>query len=206
MKVWLSKIHSWLIRSSGTRAGLVILFILALADASFFPVPVTTYFLAVVVLNREMTFRYVLFVVLGTLTGAFTGYLIGDLLWIRDDGDFTKLSTFIFNNIPGFTELLYNKIQILFTKWNIWILCAAVTTPIPYGIFSVFAGSFEINIFGFLITTFVCQSIKFYLLATVTLNLGTHIRKFQSLNLKASALMNSAFITIVTFFSNIFKN
>jgi membrane protein YqaA with SNARE-associated domain len=206
MKVLLSRIHSWLIRSAGTRVGLVTLFIFALADASFFPVPVTTYFLAVVVLNREMAFRYVLFVILGTLTGALTGYLIGNLVWIKDNGDFTGLSTFIFNNIPGFTENLYYKIQILFTKWNIWILCAAVTTPIPYGIFSVFAGSLQINIFVFLITTLVCQSIKFYLLATVTLNIDTHVRKLTSFNLRASAILNSAFIAIATFFSNTFKS
>ncbi len=206
MKVWLSKIHSWLITSAGTRAGLVILFILAFADSSFFPVPVTTYFLTLVILNREMIFNYVLFVILGTLTGALTGYFIGDLVWIKDTGDFTGFSTFIFNNIPGFTENLYNKVQILFTKWNIWILCAAVTTPLPYGVFSVFAGSLKINIFGFLITTFISQSIKFYLLAIVTLNIDKHITKVKSLNLRASAILNSAFIAIVAFFSNTFKN
>jgi undecaprenyl-diphosphatase len=206
MKKWFRGIQSWLKKSAGTRVGLFALFIFAFADASFFPLPVTTYFLVMVVLNKEKIFNYVVFVLLGTLAGALSGYLIGDFAWVKDNGDFTGLSTFIFNNIPGFTESLYIKIQFLFTKYNFWILGAAVATPIPYGVFSVFSGAFEINIFIFLMTTFACQSIKFILLAWVTLNLENHVRKLSSFNLRASAILNSAFITLVTFFSNTFKN
>jgi membrane protein YqaA with SNARE-associated domain len=180
-----------------TKWGIWILFIFAFADASFLPLPVTTLFLILLLLNTGKAYKYVLFVVSGTLAGAFTGYLIGHFAWIKPNGEFTGLVQFLFNNIPGFSEGAYDKIHSLFTKWDYWILCGATITPVPYSVFSISSGVFEINIFLFLLATLVCQSIKFFILAFVTIRLGTEVKKLMELNWKPVAIITTLSILVI---------
>ena len=169
--------------------GTFALFICAFADASFLPLPVTTFFLILILLNTRMIFKYIFFVVLGTLTGALAGYSAGHFAWLKPDGNFTGVVQFLFNNIPGFSVGVYEKVHILFTKWDFWILCAATTTPLPYGIFSVTSGVFGINIFIFFFTTLVCQTIKFSFLALLTTKLGPEATRMMKLNWKPVAVL-----------------
>ncbi|MDP3916276.1 MAG: hypothetical protein Q8R96_21325 [Bacteroidota bacterium] len=86
---------------------------------------------------------------LGTLTGGLAGYSIGHFVWIDASGEFTGLARFVFENIPGFTEAVYQSIHIQFNKWGLGILFLAPFIPVPYKIFSISSGAFDINIFIF---------------------------------------------------------
>jgi membrane protein YqaA with SNARE-associated domain len=179
---------------AGTKWGTWALFICAFADASFLPMPVTTFFLILLVLNTRMTFKYVGLAVAGTLAGAMTGYSIGHFLWLKPDGEFTAAVQFIFNHIPGFSQDVYERVHVLYTRWNFWILCAATATPLPYGMFSVTSGVFDINIFIFSLATLFCQGIKYLFLTFITLKLGSLTRRFKDLNWKPVAIITTATI------------
>jgi membrane protein YqaA with SNARE-associated domain len=196
------RIRAWLIQGAGTKRGSISLALCSFSDASLFPFPVNTYFLLMVILNKQKTDTFILVALLGTLAGALAGYMIGDLAWIKDNGDFTVFSTFIFNNVQGFTEIQYDKIRILFNKWDIWILATATITPIPYGLISVFAGALEINVLVFMITTAVCQFIKFLLLGKVVVALDAQVRKLRFFGLKAFAGMGLSLPLMMHLFQN----
>ena len=179
------------------------MFICAFADASFLPLPVTTFFLVLILLNRRKLYKYILFVVLGTVTGALAGYTIGHYAWVKPDGEFTGVVQFLFNNIPGFSLAVYEKVQTLYTKWDFWILSGATVTPLPYGMFSVTSGAFNINIFIFFVTTLISQVIKYVFLAFFTVIIGPKIRKLSEIDWKPVAIIIPVFIVIIILLTSV---
>lgn len=190
------RLNMWILQLANTRWSIWALFICAFTDASFFPLPVTTFFLILIMMNDQMIIKYLFSIIAGTLTGALTGYVIGHFAWLKPDGEFTGFVHFLFNNIPGFSASVYEKVHSLFTRWDFWILCGATLTPLPYGMFAVSSGAFEINIFIFFLATLGSQGIKFIFLSFVTLKLGPQIRKLIQLKSKPVAIITKASVIL----------
>ncbi len=196
MKNWFKKLHIWILQWAETKWGVWALFFCAFADASFLGLPAPMLFLALAMLHIKKTYKYALFGLLGTLAGAIAGYLIGHFAWIDPRGEFTGVAQFFMNNIPGFSESGYDKIHVLYEKWDFWILLTAATIPLPYKIFSISSGIFDINVFIFLIATLISQGIKFFLLALITIKSGPKLKKLFVFNWKNIAIIATASITI----------
>jgi membrane protein YqaA with SNARE-associated domain len=175
-KNWSAWLYSQSIRIADNKLIIWLLAMSAFTDASFIPLPVTTFFLILIIINPKTTFKYIIFVTAGTLSGSIAGYLAGRFAWIGADGEFTRLAHFLFDNIPGVSLDFYNQTGLLFSKWGIWILSIATITPIPYGIFSISSGVFNINIYLFSIVTLVCQVLKYFLVGYITLKSGRKIK------------------------------
>jgi membrane protein YqaA with SNARE-associated domain len=203
MKDWFKKVNIWIAYLANTKWGTFALFIFAFADASFLPLPVTTFFLVLILLNRRKLYKYILFVVLGTVTGALAGYTIGHYAWVKPDGEFTGVVQFLFKNIPGFSLAVYEKVQTLYTKWDFWILSGATVTPLPYGMFSVTSGAFNINIFIFFVTTLISQAIKYLFLTFFTVIIGPKIRKLSEFDWKPVAIVIPVFIVIIILLTSV---
>ncbi|NJK85734.1 MAG: hypothetical protein HC906_06970 [Bacteroidales bacterium] len=120
------------------------MFICAFADASFFPVPTPMLFIGLALLNIKNTYKLAVSGTLGTTAGTVIGYIIGYFAWTTSSGDFTGIAHFFFKFIPGFSVDVYEKIRILYLKWDFWILFTAGYTPIPYKLFSISSGVFNI--------------------------------------------------------------
>jgi len=203
MKDWFKKVNIWIAYLANTKWGTFALYICAFADASFLPLPVTTFFLVLILLNRRKLYKYILFVVLGTVTGALAGYTIGHYAWVKPDGEFTGVVQFLFKNIPGFSLAVYEKVQTLYTKWDFWILSGATVTPLPYGMFSVTSGAFNINIFIFFVTTLISQAIKYLFLTFFTVIIGPKIRKLSEFDWKPVAIVIPVFIVIIILLTSV---
>jgi membrane protein YqaA with SNARE-associated domain len=202
MKKWFENLNIYISQLAETKWGTLILFISAFADASVLPLPVTTYFLILILLNTRMIYKNILLVVGGTVAGAVAGYSVGHFAWFNPDGDFTTIVQFLFKNIPGFSVNVYDKVHVLYTKWDFWILGLATATPLPYGMFSVSAGVFNLNIFIFFFTTLISQSIKYSFLALFATVLGPKIRILMQSDLKRIIVIAAAFIIIAIILSN----
>ena len=204
MKNWFKMIKLWSLKWTNTKWGTWALFICAFADASFLPLPTPMFFLALTLLNITKAYKYALFGTLGTVFGALAGYPIGHFAWLNANGDFTGIAHFLFDHIPGFSEAIYNTIYIQFVKWGFWILFIASFIPVPYKIFSISSGVFDINVFMFCFATLISQGIKFYSLALLTIRIGPKVKKLLDFNLKpiaiiATACISSAIIVIKAF-------
>lgn len=197
---------NWITQAADKKWTTWALFLCSFADASFIPFPSSTFFLLLITLNTKKVSEYIISATLGILSGALVAYSVGHFVWFGPHGEYTGFSQFLFNHAPGFSEDAYFKIYILYTQWNFWLLCVASLTPIPYGIFAVFSGVFEINIFIFLFTTLISHVIKFSILALAALKIGEQIRKLAANNWKPLAQITSVFIGILIFISNTFKN
>ena len=204
MKNWFKRLHIWSLQWANTKWGIWALVICAFADASFFGLPTPILFLALALLNIKKAYKYALFGTLGTLAGAIAGYSIGHFAWLNTNGEFTRLAQFLFNNIPGFSEAGYDKIHILYAKWDFWILFVAAALPLPFKIFSISSGVFDINLLIFCIATLISQGIKFFLLAILTIKLGPEVKKLFEFNWKPVAIIATATIAITILIIKIF--
>lgn len=146
-----------------------ILFAGSFADASVWPFPVATLFIAVVLVLPEKSGRIILVSTIGTLLGAIAGYLTGRFVWIGPEGEFTRLAMFTFNHVPGFSENLYEKAGDLYSKWHNWILFLGSFTPIPFGAFTVSSGVFERPFLLLCLITLLSHILKYSLLSALSL-------------------------------------
>jgi membrane protein YqaA with SNARE-associated domain len=73
VKNWFKSLYKRSLQLANTKWGIWVLFIGAFADASFLPMPVTTFYMVLAALNTKKTFNYTFFVILGTLAGALAG-------------------------------------------------------------------------------------------------------------------------------------
>jgi membrane protein YqaA with SNARE-associated domain len=192
MKEIFKRLNSWILKWADTKWGPWALFLCSFADSSIFGLPTPMLFIVLVLLNFKKVYKYVLFGILGTLSGSIAGYSIGHFIWLDMNGEFTGLAQFLFNNIPGFSEAGYNKIHILYENWDFWILFIAAALPLPFKIFSISSGVFDINIFIFCIATFISQGLKFFFLALVTMKLGPQVKRLLEINWKPVIIIATA--------------
>jgi membrane protein YqaA with SNARE-associated domain len=196
MKEVFKRLNNWILKWANTKWGVWALFLCAFADASVFGLPTPLLFLALALLNIKKAYKYAFFGIFGTLAGSVAGFSIGHFAWLDTNGEFTGLAQFMFNNIPGFSEAGYDKIHILFAQWDFWILFIAAALPLPYKIFSISAGVFDINFLIFCLATLISQGIKFFVLALLTVKLGPEVKKLFEFNWKPIAIIATACIAI----------
>ncbi len=177
MKI-LRKLYDWVLHWAETPYGPLALFILAFAEASFFPVPPDALLIALALGSRLKSLRFALNCAAASVLGAIFGYIIGYFAWWTNGTEFSGLAYFFFNHIPGFSEALFYQIQNQYEQWNFWIIFTAGFTPIPYKVFTITAGAFNINFFMFLLASIISRSARFFLVAGLIRLFGDPIRNF----------------------------
>ncbi len=177
MKI-LRRLYDWILKWAETPYGPIALFILAFAEASFFPVPPDALLIALALGSRLKSLRFALNCAVASVLGAILGYSIGHFAWWTSTGEFSGLALFFFNHIPGFSEQLFYRIQEQYNQWNFWIIFTAGFTPIPYKVFTITAGAFNINFIMFVIASVISRSARFFLVAGLIRLYGDPIREF----------------------------
>lgn len=175
---FIRKIYDWMLHWADTPYGALALFIIAFAEASFFPIPPDALLIALVLGARSKAFKFAANCTIGSITGALLGYAIGYFLWWSEPNEFSTLAQFFFDNIPGFTQDQFFKIQNLYEQYDFWIIFTAGFTPIPYKIFTISSGAFDINLLMFLIASIISRAARFFLVAGLLWKYGETIKEF----------------------------
>jgi len=76
-------------------------------------------------------------------------------------------------------------------------LFVASIIPVPYKIFSISSGVFDINVVMFCVATLVSQGIKFFLLALFIIKIGPEVKKLLEFKLKPIAIIATACLAII---------
>ena len=177
MKI-LRKIYDWVLHWAETPYGAPALFSLAFAEASFFPIPPDPLLIALVLGLRAKAFRFALICSGASVFGALLGYAIGYFTWWTPAGGFTSIAHFFYNNIPGFSESRFFLVKELYDQWNFWIIFTAGFTPLPYKVFTITGGAFNINLGMFIIASVISRSARFFLVAFLIWKYGESIKSF----------------------------
>lgn len=203
MKKWVQDLQTWSLQWANTKWGAWALFFVAYTDACCLPMPTPMFFLVLGLLNIKKVYMNALYGTIATLLGALTGYCIGYFAWLDSSGGFTPLAQFITDHIPGFSAAVYDTMQVQFDKWGFGILFVASFIPVPYKLFSISSGIFDINVMVFAITTLVSQGIKFYLLALLIVKIGPRVNKIINYKVKPSVIIAIATVVIFVIVLNI---
>jgi membrane protein YqaA with SNARE-associated domain len=172
------KLYDWMLHWAETPYGGIALFIIAFAESSFFPIPPDALLIALVLGAKTKAFKFAANCMAGSVIGALLGYSIGYFVWWTPDHSFTPLAYFFFNNVPSFTESTFYKIQQLYSDYDFWIIFTAGFTPIPYKVFTIASGAFDINLPMFILASIVSRGARFFLVAYLLWKFGEPIRNF----------------------------
>lgn len=175
---YIRKLYDWMLHWAETPYGALALFLIAFAEASFFPVPPDALLIALVLGARTKAFKFAANCAIGSVAGALLGYALGHFVWWINGNDFSSFAMFFFNNIPGFTQEQFFKIQQMYEKYDFWIIFTAGFTPIPFKIFTISSGAFNINLPMFLVASVISRSARFFLVAFLLWKYGDRIKKF----------------------------
>jgi membrane protein YqaA with SNARE-associated domain len=151
----------------------IALFIATFADAAILPLPVNSVFIFLCLLNSNKVRQFVIICFSGSAAGAIAGYLIGHFAWLDLHGNYTVIANFLFSTIPGFSEIIYNRIHLLYVKWDLWVLVVAPWTPVPLNVISISSGVFDINSLKFIIVLMLSTGIKFFIIGMSTVKFGS---------------------------------
>jgi membrane protein YqaA with SNARE-associated domain len=66
----------------------------------------------------------------------------------------------------------WDKIGLLYDKYNAWAVAAAGFSPLPYKVFTLAAGAFEINFLTFVLASAVSRAARFFLVAALIYKFG----------------------------------
>jgi len=165
----LRRLYEWVLHWAETPYGSWALFLLALAESSFFPVPPDVLLIALAISIPARSFRYALICSTGSLIGGVIGYVIGY--------QFMDLIGLHIVDFYGFTQQ-YTEVGNLYNRYNAWAVGIAGFTPIPYKIFTISAGAFKINFIIFFIASAISRSARFFLVGWLIYRFGPSIRLF----------------------------
>ncbi len=172
----LRSLYDWVLELSNHKSGPLALFILAMAESIFFPIPPDVLLIALAIGSRRKAFLFGFLCVLGSIIGAVIGYLIGYHAWWSTVGNYSPFAMFFFDHIPGFTHASFTRISELYNQYNFYIIFTAGFTPLPYKVFTLTAGAYAINFPLFIIASIVSRSTRFLLIAALIWKFGSPIK------------------------------
>lgn len=163
------KWYDWVLHWAGTPYGTWALILVSFTESSFFPIPPDVLLIALCVANPAKSFKYALYCSVASVIGGCFGYLIG---W-----QFMTLVGEKIIALYGLTAKV-DHIQELFVQYDAWAIAIAGFTPIPYKIFTIAAGAFDINFWVFLIASVGSRSARFFLVGGLIYTFGAGIQRF----------------------------
>lgn len=192
----LRRLYYWVLHWAKTPYGSWALFVLAFCESSFFPVPPDVLLIALSVSIPKKSFKYALICTAGSLIGGCLGYLIGWQFMISVGEKIIQLY--------GLTHKM-QYIKDLYIQYDAWAIGIAGFTPIPYKVFTISAGAFDINFTVFLIASAASRAARFFLVGGLIYLFGPKIQAFidKYFNILAIAfvvLLMAGFAIIKIFF------
>lgn len=170
------------------------LFIMGVAESIFFPIPVDVLLIALCVSLPPKSFRFAAICTVGSVLGGFFGYQIGSFLWYDGAGQFSRLAVFFLDVIPGFTESTFEAVQGLYREYDFVAVFAAGFTPLPYKVFTVTAGVFDISLPVFLLASVASRAARFFLVGALFYYFGAPIKRFID---KYLEMLSIAFLVLL---------
>jgi membrane protein YqaA with SNARE-associated domain len=147
----------------------IALFIIAFTESSFFPIPPDVLLIAIALLKPRLSFRYALICSIGSVLGGMFGYLIG-----------FQFYELIGKKIIEFYHLQqqYDAVKIMYDKNAFVAIAIAGFTPIPYKVFTIAAGAFQVSFPTLVIASALSRPARFFLVGGLIYLFGPRVKTF----------------------------
>lgn len=186
----LRRLYDWVLSWAETRQAEVVLFSVAFAESSFFPVPPDVLLLAMAVSRPSRAFRSATISTVGSVLGGVLGYFIGAQLF-----EAVGVHIIRFYHLQSQWETVVRSYQ-----GNAFLLVAAAGfTPIPYKVFTIAGGACQIYLPTLVVASALSRGARFFLVAGLIRVFGPGVRRlidryFNMLSLVFFGLLVAGFL------------
>lgn len=163
------RVYEWVLHWADTRHGALALFVLSLAESSFFPVPPDVLLIAMVMGARTKWARLALVCTLGSVVGGAVGYWIGASLM-----DAVGMRIIEFYG----AEQHFEHVKGLYVQYDYWIVFTAAFTPIPYKVFTITSGVMGMNLLLFCVVSATGRGMRFFIVSALLYWFGPPMKRF----------------------------
>lgn len=161
------RLYDWTLSWAERPGGAWALFFIAMIESSVFPVPPDVLLLALCVGAPRKSFRFAAICTAGSVAGGMIGYAIGYGVWHGVKGFF----------IPYvFSQATFDQVGTLYQGNAFLAVLTAAFTPIPYKVFTIAAGVFEVNFLTFMAASVLGRSGRFFLVGGLVFIFGAKIK------------------------------
>jgi len=151
----LQRLYIKTVRLAGHAKASYYLFVLSLAESSFFPIPPDVMLAPMCLARPSKVWRFAFIATIGSVLGGILGYLIGKF-------SFEYVEPFI--ERFGYMTAYQNSVN-WFYDWGFWAILIAGFSPIPYKVFTIAAGVLNMAFLPFVIGSIIGRGLRFYLVA-----------------------------------------
>ena len=144
------------------------LFLMAVAESSFFPIPPDSLLILLALKWPHQALMLAGLTTLGSVIGGLIGYAIGH--W----GGRPLLQRFA-------SPEKIARVEGLFERYGVWGVFVAGFTPIPYKVFTIASGVCGLRIMPFALASFFSRGLRFFLVAILLQHFGEHIKQHLDL-------------------------
>jgi membrane protein YqaA with SNARE-associated domain len=166
---WVRWLYDWVLHWAYTPYAVPALALLAFAESSFFPVPPDVLLIALCLGAPQRAFYFAAVCTAFSVIGGIGGYLIGWLVW-------EQVNEFFFSYV--FSRQLFDRVSEMYNQHAFWSVFTAGFTPIPYKVFTIAGGVFQIDFKEFLLASALGRAGRFFLVGTLIRVFGPPIKSF----------------------------
>ena len=136
-----------------------VLFFFAFIEAIIFPIPVDPLLAFLVLADKKKFIHLTILCTVGSVAGGAIGWLVGYIVGPSIQQAFIK--------IPLITDQTFKKVIDAHNNYGSLIVFLGAFTPLPFKIISITSGIFKINLFSFLIMSFIGRGLRFFLVSAL---------------------------------------
>jgi membrane protein YqaA with SNARE-associated domain len=175
------RMYDWCLEAADTKRAQYIMYLMAFAESSFFPLPPDLMLIPMILANRLLAWRLAFWATVSSVIGGMAGYAIGFYL-------FASFGQWIIDSYQ--LQSAFDRFQTDFQNYGFWIIVLKGLTPIPYKLVTIASGVAKFDLAQFVTASVIARSFRFYLLATILYFFGPiakqYIEKYLTLALLAS--------------------
>ncbi len=166
----LIKLKEWVESFAHKPSAGIALFIFSFIESSFFPIPPDALLIILAISYPRRSFYYAMICTIGSVMGAYLGYLIGYLFY-----DTIGIKIIQFYGVENQINYVLNKYQ----ENGFIAIVTAGFTPIPYKVFTILAGfNKTIDLVTLTVASLIGRAGRFFLVAGLIYFIGPDVKSF----------------------------
>ena len=147
--------YDYILRLASHAKATYYLFLLSVAESSFFPIPPDVMLLPMCLAQPNRIWRLAGITTIGSVLGGVIGYAIGAYA-------FGFIEPVLADS--GYMNSYLHAVR-WFEEWGFWAIFVAGFSPIPYKVFTIAGGAMGMALLPFVVASFIGRGARFYLLA-----------------------------------------
>lgn len=161
------RVYEWTLHWAEHKRSVYALSVIAFTESIFFPIPADVLLLVMSTARPKRALFYGFVCSVASVMGAVLGYILGYYAW-------QAVEAFFFTYV--FSEAIFQKVGLLYEQNAFWSVFTAAFTPIPFKVFTVAAGAFEITFLPFFLAAAVGRPLRFMMVSVLFYFFGASIK------------------------------